>query len=85
VRVAQAIVTFLEQNRGIAEHNMQRQATLLAAVIGLIMTVLLSWLSFRYFESFFLNFKERWTVRPVESTLPPPAYAATAAEGQSAH
>ncbi len=83
LRIARGIVAFLEKNRGIAEHNLQRQATLLAAVIGLVMTVLLSWLSFRYYESFFLNFKERWTIRVEESTLPPPAYAAAAAGRQS--
>ncbi len=82
LHIARRIVAFLEKNREIAEHSMQRQATLLAAVIALVMTVLLSWLSFRYFESFFLNFKERWTIRAGESRLHQPAFAA-AAESQS--
>ena len=37
---------------------------LLAAALALPATLLLAWLSFRFFESPFLNLKERWTVRP---------------------
>ena len=32
-------------------------------VIALVSTCVLSWLSFRFFESPFLNLKERWTIR----------------------
>jgi len=32
-------------------------------LLGLSCTVLISWLSFRYYESRFLNLKERWTIR----------------------
>jgi len=32
-------------------------------LLGLNCTFLLSWLSFRFFESAFLNLKERWTIR----------------------
>ena len=35
----------------------------LAAAIALPATLLLAWLSFRFFETPFLNLKERWTVR----------------------
>ena len=34
------------------------------AALALPSTILLAWLSFRFFESPFLNLKERWTVRP---------------------
>jgi peptidoglycan/LPS O-acetylase OafA/YrhL len=37
----------------------------LIAAIALISTCLLAWLSYRYFESPFLNLKERWTIRNV--------------------
>jgi peptidoglycan/LPS O-acetylase OafA/YrhL len=33
------------------------------AFFALLVTLLLAWLSFRFFESRFLNLKERWTVR----------------------
>lgn len=36
----------------------------LTALFGLICTLIISWLSFRFFESPFLNLKERWTIRP---------------------
>ena len=35
----------------------------LAVLLGLSTTYLLAWLSFRYFETPFLNRKERWTIR----------------------
>jgi peptidoglycan/LPS O-acetylase OafA/YrhL len=35
----------------------------LTVILGLTTTFLLAWLSFRYFESPFLNLKERWTLR----------------------
>ena len=36
---------------------------LITAILALPATLLLSWLSFRFFESPFLNLKERWTIR----------------------
>lgn len=33
------------------------------AVVALAATFLLAWLSFRFYESLFLNLKERWTIR----------------------
>jgi peptidoglycan/LPS O-acetylase OafA/YrhL len=33
-------------------------------VLGLACTLLISWLSFRFFESAFINLKERWTILP---------------------
>jgi len=38
-------------------------APVIAAVFAFVSTMLLAWLSFRFFESPFLNLKERWTVR----------------------
>lgn len=38
-------------------------AAKLAAAIGLVSTIVLAWLSFRFFESPILDLKERWTVR----------------------
>jgi peptidoglycan/LPS O-acetylase OafA/YrhL len=38
-------------------------ARLLMPVLALASTLLLAWLSFRFFESPFLNLKERWTIR----------------------
>jgi peptidoglycan/LPS O-acetylase OafA/YrhL len=34
------------------------------AVFGLAGTLLMAWLSFEYFESKFINLKERWTIQP---------------------
>jgi hypothetical protein len=34
------------------------------AVFGLVGTLLMAWLSFEYFESKFINLKERWTIQP---------------------
>jgi peptidoglycan/LPS O-acetylase OafA/YrhL len=33
------------------------------SVLGFCFTLLIAWLSFRFFESPFLDLKERWTVR----------------------
>jgi peptidoglycan/LPS O-acetylase OafA/YrhL len=38
-------------------------APLIATMIALVSTMVLAWLSFRFFESPFLNLKERWTIR----------------------
>lgn len=57
------LVQRFEVGRHIGDHAMQYQATALAAVIALAATFLMAWLSFRFFESPFLNLKERWTVR----------------------
>jgi len=39
------------------------QLVMVTALTALVGTILLSWLSFRFFESPFLALKERWTVR----------------------
>lgn len=72
------MVQHVEAGRHIGDKVMQYQATALTAVIGLAATFILVWLSFRFFESPFLNLKERWTVRdcvpsmgPVVDNLPP--------------
>jgi len=40
-------------------------------LLGLTCTLLLSWLSFRFFESAFINLKERWTIPEHGSALNP--------------
>ena len=42
----------------------------LAAAIALPATLLLAWLSFRFFETPFLNLKERWTIRQEAGAFP---------------
>jgi peptidoglycan/LPS O-acetylase OafA/YrhL len=46
-------------------HFMKVHVGLAGNLLALICTILLAWLSFRFFESPFLNLKERWTVRPL--------------------
>jgi peptidoglycan/LPS O-acetylase OafA/YrhL len=41
----------------------------LTAIIGFVCTIALSALSFRYFETPFLNLKERWTIRAAARSL----------------
>jgi peptidoglycan/LPS O-acetylase OafA/YrhL len=48
---------------GIAHRLFPAYTALSAALIALISTCILAWLSYRFFESPFLNLKERWTVR----------------------
>jgi peptidoglycan/LPS O-acetylase OafA/YrhL len=57
-----SFVRHFATGRNIGELLLQRQAEALAAGIGLGATIFLAWFSFRFFESFFLNIKERWTV-----------------------
>jgi peptidoglycan/LPS O-acetylase OafA/YrhL len=41
-------------------------------LVGLTSTLLISWLSFRFYESVFLNLKEYWTIRePRDTTISP--------------
>lgn len=51
-------------NRFVANH-----ADPAVLLLGLTCTLLLSWLSFRFFESKFLNLKERWTAKHDEPLL----------------
>ncbi|MEO6923633.1 MAG: acyltransferase [Bryocella sp.] len=44
-------------------HLSAADAVVIYVVLGLGSTILLAWLSFRFYESRFLNLKERWTVR----------------------
>ena len=43
-------------------------AVLFVGILGLACTLLISWLSFECFESIFLNYKERWTIRPASQS-----------------
>jgi peptidoglycan/LPS O-acetylase OafA/YrhL len=47
----------------------------ISITFGLATTLLFSWLSFRYFESPFLNLKERWTLRTPSADQPREAAA----------
>ena len=62
---AEFFVRHLEAGRRISEHALQLQMLLVTAVIGLFMTLFGAWLSYKFFESPFLNLKERWTIRQV--------------------
>lgn len=59
---AEVLVQRVGSPMHLARSGMQWSAALVAAMLALSMTLLLSWLSFRYFESYFLNLKEKWTV-----------------------
>ena len=48
-------------------HLLLLQMNLLVAFFALISTYALAWLSFRFYESPFLNLKERWTIRGTNS------------------
>jgi len=54
----------LAATAGIHCHFVAKNAELLVLVLGFTSTLLLSWLSFRFFESKFLRLKERWTMLP---------------------
>jgi len=41
-------------------------------LVGLICTLFISWLSFRFYESAFLNLKQRWTIRAPKETATSP-------------
>jgi peptidoglycan/LPS O-acetylase OafA/YrhL len=60
---AEFSVRHIEAGRRISEHALQLPIMLVTAVIGLVMTLFGAWLSYRFFESPFLNLKERWTIR----------------------
>lgn len=53
----------LDSRLGLGEHYIQIQAAVITPVMGLALTLFLAWLSFRYFESPFLELKEKWAVR----------------------
>lgn len=53
----------LDSRLRLSEHFIHIQATFITAVMGLTLTLVLAWLSFRYFESPFLELKEKWAVR----------------------
>jgi peptidoglycan/LPS O-acetylase OafA/YrhL len=56
--VYQAIIVVIGSHFQFVANNAEEFVPLL----GLTCTLLISWLSFRYFESVFINLKERWTV-----------------------
>lgn len=59
------IVGNLAAGRGLGLHATYVASTFLTAAIALPATMVLAWLSYRFFESPFLNLKERWTARVI--------------------
>jgi peptidoglycan/LPS O-acetylase OafA/YrhL len=66
--VALKLVRIADSRSNISEYAIRLQATVFAAVIALTFTLIFAWLSFRFFESPFLNLKERWTRREIDRT-----------------
>jgi peptidoglycan/LPS O-acetylase OafA/YrhL len=63
LKIATKFVFLLESGKHFNVAVIEKQAVLVAAVIAFGSTLVLAWLSFRFFESPFLNLKERWTIR----------------------
>lgn len=59
------IIRYLYGHPTFGNHALTQRASILTAVIALVSTLFLSWASFRWFESAFLNLKERWTARVI--------------------
>jgi len=55
---------------GIHCHFIANNAELVVLLLGLTSTLLLSWLSFRFFESKILRLKERWTILSDRAIIP---------------
>jgi peptidoglycan/LPS O-acetylase OafA/YrhL len=63
LKIANKFVFLLESGRHLNVVVIEKQAVLVGAVLALGSTLALAWLSFRFFESPFLNLKERWTIQ----------------------
>lgn len=59
------LVGRLTATSGFSAHTIARISTELTALLALVATLVLAWLSYRWWESPFLNLKERWTARVV--------------------
>ncbi|HEY1810196.1 MAG TPA: acyltransferase [Acidobacteriaceae bacterium] len=59
------LVQHLTAGSALSAHTIARASTQLTALIALVGTLVLSWLSYRWLESPFLNLKERWTARVI--------------------
>lgn len=66
--IAKHLVEGTVLGRHTAESVARLEITLLTALIGLSATIALAWLSFRFFESPFLELKKRWSVRVLDSS-----------------
>jgi peptidoglycan/LPS O-acetylase OafA/YrhL len=60
--VATKLVWYLDLYMHVSAQTRQYVSTLLAAAVGLGATLILAWLSYRFYETPFLNLKERWTI-----------------------
>jgi peptidoglycan/LPS O-acetylase OafA/YrhL len=59
------VVRHLTAGSALGVQTVDRTALMLTAAIALAGTLTLSWLSYRFYESAFLNLKERWTARVI--------------------
>jgi peptidoglycan/LPS O-acetylase OafA/YrhL len=64
--VARVIVGAIYSGRSMGFHPLAYRITILTSILALGGTLLIARLSFRWFESIFLNFKERWTARVID-------------------
>ena len=68
LKISFKLVRMVDDAWLVSENSIQLQAVIVAAVVGLTSTLVLAWLCFRFFESPFLNLKERWTRREIDAT-----------------
>jgi peptidoglycan/LPS O-acetylase OafA/YrhL len=66
LKIAANLVFLLEAGRHLNVVVIEKQAVLVGAVLAFGSTLALAWLSFRFFESPFLNLKERWTIQSTD-------------------
>jgi peptidoglycan/LPS O-acetylase OafA/YrhL len=64
--IAVNLVRHTEAGLKMRENVIQIQATLITTLVAFMSTLLMAWLSFKFFETPFLNLKERWTIRPAK-------------------
>lgn len=64
--VCRKIVRQLVSGSTLGVHSADMVITAATAVTALASTLILAWLSYRWFESPFLNLKERWTARVID-------------------
>lgn len=57
------LYVFIDVKLSVYSHFFIARQGLVMSILGFCFTLLIAWLSFRFFESPFLDLKERWTVR----------------------
>ncbi len=63
LHAARMMVRIASAGHGGSESYLHGPTMVTASAIALSATLILSWISFKYFESFFLGYKEKWTIR----------------------